>query len=355
MTLPQLSLCSIGVALLAIFLFLRYPAEEAAGSLPVETLVTTLTPEADRRPADQTFLTYPEWFLVYSPKEYAELIAERGPSEFPYLEHIGQFWNGYRAVTEATQSEPFNFRYHQMIVVIGSSTTVEYGLKWFYETTVGRVAEVTSRQPTPEDQLAARVAKDYVEFLDVEPWYRFNFVTPLRQVWCESWWGPSMLRKWERKYFLTTEYSLKAAYAWAIKQSTESAYGIQKPITTVVVDHLPSPLPPEFSAIKVRETLADGHVLLDMPRYQAFTAQAELLARHQIHFVEIAGNRGSVLITAIVPTDFDTSNLTLLAKQPILTKKGTQRLLFSVPVAELSTRLRTLNQSGLIAEHVYDF
>ena len=50
------------------------------------------TPEADRRGEDQTFLTYPEWFLVYSPDEYAHyLAADRAPSRFPYIGHLCQF------------------------------------------------------------------------------------------------------------------------------------------------------------------------------------------------------------------------------------------------------------------------
>lgn len=354
MNLPRLTLITVGVAVLVLWLHLRYPAPESVRQQQ-QQFAAMQTPDADRRAADQTFLTFPEWFLVYSPKEYAELIAERSPSEFPYLEHIGQFWQGYRAVSEATKDEPFNGQYHEMIFVIGASTSLEYGLKWFYETTVGRVAEVTSRQPTEEDRLAAKVAKDYVDFLDVEPWYRFDFVTPLRRVWTEPWWGPNMLRKWERKYFLTTEYSAKAIYAWLIKRSTASAYGIQTPLTTVVVDHFPSPIPAEFSELKVRETLADGHVLLDLPRYQAFTAQAELLARHRVNFVEIAGNRGAILVSAIVSTEFDESGLTILAKQPILTQERKQRLLLTVPIADLCTRLRTFNQSGIHVEHVYDF
>ncbi|HLQ44342.1 MAG TPA: hypothetical protein VK137_06415 [Planctomycetaceae bacterium] len=356
MNLPRLTLISVAVAVFMLWLQLRYPAPEIVS--PQQRLAdttTTQTPAADCRAADQTFLTFPEWFLVYSPKEYAELIAERSPSEFPYLEHIGQFWQGYRAVSEATKDEPFNGRYHEMIFVIGASTSFEYGLKWFYETTVGRVAELTSRPPTEEDRLAAKVAKDYVDFLDVEPWYRFDFVTPLRRVWTEPWRGPNLLRKWERKYFLTTEYSAKVIYAWMIKRSTESAYGIQTSLTTVVVDHLPSPIPAELSGLKARETLADGHVLLDLPRYQALTAQAELLARHQINFVEIAGNRGPILVSAIVPTEFDESGMTILAKQLILTQERKQRVLMTVPIADLSTRLRTLNQSGIHVEHVYDF
>src|SRR5262245_39686929 len=58
-------------------------AQAAAGSL------TYLRPE------DQTFLRFPEWYIVYSADEYAAFIASRRPSTFPYFESVRQFWQGY--------------------------------------------------------------------------------------------------------------------------------------------------------------------------------------------------------------------------------------------------------------------
>ena len=57
------------------------------------------TAPEDRRTPDQTFLTFPEWYLVHSPAEYARYLS-RGepPSAFPLFAHIGQFWQGYAAV-----------------------------------------------------------------------------------------------------------------------------------------------------------------------------------------------------------------------------------------------------------------
>ena len=44
------------------------------------------------RGVEQTLLTYPEWFLVFSPYEYGEFIAANSTSRFPYYGHIAQFW-----------------------------------------------------------------------------------------------------------------------------------------------------------------------------------------------------------------------------------------------------------------------
>ena len=147
----------------------------SAGAAPLAT------PVADHRPADQTYLTVPEWFLVFSPEEYARALSPttRSPSAFPFAGHIGQFWQSYRDAAAECAPLPANGGYHVMIAVIGVSTTVEYALKGVYEGVVGRSTElVAGRADTPEDRLGAKVAQDYVDFIKVRPWYEFDFATP---------------------------------------------------------------------------------------------------------------------------------------------------------------------------------
>ena len=219
--------------LAALLLALPALAGGRAGAAPI------ITPPEHRRAEDQTFLTYPEWYLVHSPAELATyLSAERAPSEFPWGGHVGQFWQGWRAVTHETREYPFNGGYHAMVSVIGSSTTVEYGLRAAYESTVGRLAEATSDgTPTAEENLSARVAQAYVDFIRVDPWYLFDFIAPLRTLWADTpAVGHNLLRKWERRFALSTEYLVKAGYAGLIKLGTQSVYEAAKPVTAVVLD-----------------------------------------------------------------------------------------------------------------------
>lgn len=361
MKLRNLSLISVCCALLALTLRAQFSQDAASDRAAVKAAAAAAasrTPPEHRRSTELTFLTLPEWYLVYSPDEYANFIAEKPPSEFPFLGHLDQFWHGYRVVHEATRTEyPFNTDYHVMIWVIGTSTTIEYVLKWGYETLVGRVAEASRRGDlTPEDRLAAQTARAYVDFLDVEPWYKFDFMTPLKKLWTETgWWGPDPIRKWERKYYLTCEFAAKGAYGWLIKKASESAYEEEKPVTAVLLDRLSDETSRQLPDLRVLRPEPEGAVLALMPRYQAFARYAQTLAKAGVNFREIAGNRGVILISAVVPVEFDDAAFDMVMRQPIMTRPGLRRIVFTVPVAELGAMLRRHDRPPFRLEHIYDY
>jgi hypothetical protein len=323
-----------------------------AGAAPI------VTPPEHRRGEDQTFLTFPEWYLVHSPAELAQFLsAQRAPSEFPWGGHIGQFWQGYRAVTHETRDYPFNGGYHVMVSVIGGSTTVEYGLRAAYESTVGRLAEATTDGiPTPEDQLGARVAQAYVDFIRIDPWYLFDFITPLRALWSDTpVFGANLLRKWERRFALSTEYVVKAGYAWLIKLGTQSVYEAAKPVTAVVLDRMPAAMPAALPELKRLDGGGDA-VLMTVPRYRAFMAYAQALAAQGVAFQEIAGNRGVIVASVIERSQSaaPAAPLRTLFVQPILTQRGWERRVIALPVAELSAQLRRWRAADVQVEHLYD-
>ena len=295
------------------------------------------TPPEHVRPPDQTFLTYPEWFLVFSPAEYAAFVRTEPPSRFPFLGHIRQFWQGYDAVWKATRGKyEFNAGYHLMIMVIGTSTTGEYAVRSAYETLVGRMAELTRRHGmTEEDRLGARVAQEYVDFIRIWPWYEFDFTSRLEQLWTDtSFWGPDPIRKFERKYWLTTEYAGKAVYGWMIKKATKGIYEDPKPVTAVQVRNGP---------------------LVLLPRYEAFMKSATELAKSGATFEEIAGNRGPILVSVLSQDASAQVPYHVLLRQPILTQPGTERLLIEMPVSSLAEALVRFDRKPWKLEHVYDF
>ncbi len=321
---------------------------------------STIVPKEHQRAPDQTFLTFPEWYLVYSPAEYATFVKDRNPSDFPFLGHVTQFWDSYRAVYNATKDRyPFNAGYHVMIMVIGVSTTVEYALRCAYETLVGRVAELTrSGGATPEDRFGAMVAQDYVDFIRVEPWYKYDFLGKLKRLWRETpFWGPDLIRKWERKYALTTEYLIKAGYGWLIKLGTQSSFDAPLPVTAVVLDSWPEDLSAKHPALKLINRQTDGKVLATLPRYQAFTAASLQLAQSGTRFVEIAGNSSDILISVLLPAGEipKLPDAQVLFTQRILTASARQRVAWVTPVASLSNLLNELTARGFEVEHIYDY
>ncbi len=176
-----------------------------------------------------TFLTLPEWYIVFSTDEYAQFIRRSPPSAFPYLAAIGQYWGAYGAACDATRGRyPFEFGYHVMLGVIGVSLTAEYGVKAVYENTVGRLTEWLFSTDTPEDVFAAAVATEYGRFMHTTPWYQFPFADRLRDLWSDvPWWGPRAVRKWERRMALSLELGVKAGYGAVMGMGSQAAYGAE--------------------------------------------------------------------------------------------------------------------------------
>jgi len=313
----------------------------------------TSVPQEHVRTPDQTFLTFPEWYLVHSPAEYAAYL-ERGasPSAFPLFAHIGQFWQSYAAVNREIAEYPFNGGYHLMVMVIGVSTTVEYSLKGLYERTVGRLAEALASAPVPEEQFAARFAQSYVDFIRVEPWYQFNFWSTLTDLWSSvPLHGPDLIRRWERRFLLTSELLVKAGYGQLIRVCSESVYDVAKPVTAVRVNRVPVPDQsyPDFK-------LLDSSGLATIPRYEAFSRYSLWLASQGIDFIAVAGNDGEIVISLIVPDAWTTILSRQLFEQPVLTRPGTKRSVLAIPVRQLGDFLRhVLTRPEIVVEHIYDF
>jgi hypothetical protein len=335
------------------------PAPALAASAPTTSPAKgsgVVTPEDQRRGFDQTLLTYPEWFLVFSPHEYGEFLRDQSPSNFPFFGHIGQFWQGYARVTDEIKAQglPFNGGYHLMVMVIGVSTTVEYALKSAYEQTIGRVSRITASEITPEERYAAEVAQDYVRFIRVLPWYKYDFGSKLKGLWRETpAWGPDMIRKWERKFALTTEYAIKMAYAKLIGLGTASVYDPALPTTAVVLSKAPTA---PVKDVEVLQTLADGRALVNLPRYEPFMVSARALAQQGARFEEIAGNTTSISVSVLVQGPWSMpAGVTEIFAQPILTRPGVVRHLLMVPVNQLGDELRRWETMPLEIEHIFDF
>jgi FAD/FMN-containing dehydrogenase len=348
------------------------PARKA--SVPAEPALTVAPRDKDRdvkqqvhsrkgylRGEEQTYLTLPEWYIVFSADEFADFIKHHPPSQFPYFRSIGQFWSIYGKVVGRTwEPYPFNPGYHFMILVIGMSYTGEYFIKGIYENTIGRLTEWLQPQgpwpQTEEDRYMQKLAQDYATFIHVTPWYEFPFWQGLRGFWAVS--SPldgRILRRWERTSMFTFELSLKTAYAWVIDKSTQATYAPEDLEIQVWVKTDPTTNSSD-PRIRRREQVDEESEILTLPRYEAFTAVVRDLATQGVRFIEIAGNQ-KILMTMIAPTDWkDGQNRgEILYEWELLTQPDRKRVAITVAVNQLHKVIPGLEQEKVTIDHIFDY
>jgi hypothetical protein len=359
----RLYILTLAFAFLAVLIFLRKKDNAktiAAGDglvIKKEWLISNpnpVTPKEEVRPADQTFLTFPEWFLVFSPEEQAEYFQKHTASTFPFASHTSQLWDSYKIINQQIKGNfPVNTGYHFMIWVIATSTTVENGAKSLYETLIGRLTD-TRDVVTAEDKFNADFTRSYVDFIKNRPWYEYDFKSQLKTLWRGvPFFGDHFIRKVERRYALTFELTVKFLYGKLIGIGTKTVYDVALPTTAVLVDKMPL----GFAAQNVIRQFDNQTVLLNLPRYDKFNAAACELSKQGINFLEVAGNNSAILLSIIVPSDFSVNdeNLQVVFTQPLASDLSRKRIALAVPVTELSGALSGLMKQNVFIEHIFDF
>jgi hypothetical protein len=313
-------------------------------------------PEGYRREEASTYLTLPEWYIVYNADEYARALTTRPPSAFPYVGSIAQYWRYYGSACSATRGHyPFSGGNHLMLAVIGSSFSIEYALKGFYENTVGRLTEWVSGHDTPEDAFARATATEYGTFMHTVPWYDFPFAQKLKALWTTTpATGPQMVRKWERRVALTAEYGVKAVYGWSIGGGSHAAYGQEALTIYARVRNASADVFAGGAVKKVGDIGGDAIVVI--PRYEAFTGHALRMIAQGVRFVDVAGN-DEILVTVLAPAGWNVPDAStpVVLDDRILTDVTMRRVGVKVPVPALHTFVSRVQTSGARVEHLYDY
>jgi len=364
--LVQLVACAVGLALVAIAIFIIHCRTMPLRFRPTPAAIRQPTQAAGikdyARPEVDTFYTYPEWYIVWSYQAKADYQRDHLPSGYSYFGDIAQFWQGYCSVYSLTRSlYPFPTGDHVMLAVIGSSFTVEYTLKGLYEETIGRLSEWTShRDPVAEDAYAAQVAENYAAFVHVRPFYEYSFAHALHGLWAGTPFRPAhILRTLERRAWLSLDYSVEAAYCQLIELGTHATYGVEDTTTAAWIEFPPQANTDIVSLVpsmKLVRGLGPGEAIVELTRYQGLTAEARKLLQAGVSFHQIAGNQ-LIVLSAIAPTGWTNAppNLQLLFAQPMLTDRGKTRAVLLCPVSELHLLVPLLERQGLEIEHIYDY
>ncbi|MFL6551432.1 MAG: FAD-dependent oxidoreductase [Povalibacter sp.] len=306
----------------------------------------------------QTFLTVPEWYLVFNPVEYANYLqAHKNPSEFPFFASIDEYWSIYDRVTAISKLDgyPKNSEYLTMLRVIGVSTTVEYLLKGSYEGTIGRLTRWTAHDTdTSEDELIAQAQHAYADFIFNKAWYEFDFSHWVGKMWSNTpFFGEHFLRKLERRLFFTLEYGVKQGYAKVIGFASHSAYGIKHDRIYMTVIAPENAVAPE--GVQVHDQNGREQLISTL-RWGPFSEAAPRLAAAGYTFEDISGNR-RIVLSVVGPRDEPLAvkgAVELFASRMVSDTDRVRHVLLA-EVGQLSSILQALPNSHLQFEHIYDY
>lgn len=314
--------------------------------------------DADYRRAEgDSYLTYPEWYIVHAYANLAGVARQGSESDFRYMASIAGFWTSLcRATLAASAVGPVTIDQKVTNYIIGFSFTAEMALKGLYEKTLGAVtAWLRGPRRTPEDEFALRLLDNYAAFLQQTPWYRFPFGAELVRFWRETpLSGGNPVRKVERRFGLSLEYAGKAVYAAAI--GFVAGYDpADLTIKSVVAGLDDSDLAADRRITRLR-ALGDGATLIQTPRYQDFTEIVRGLGGRGRSVVEIAGN-DRILCTVLLPPDrrIETPGATALFALPIQSRPGWRRVGLDAQVGQLAQLIGAVERQGAVFEHAYDY
>lgn len=315
------------------------------------------------RAESQTFLTLPEWYIVFSFDEFGAFLKSGLPSRFPYAASVAQFWGRaarMRAVAREA-SYPENYGYDLMVATIGLSFTAQYAGKALWEDTLGRLTETLTlrgdgKNQLAEDRFMGKMSVEYGAFTHDYPWYEFPFWTRLKRFERRDDRSPWSLRRIEREVEIPAELFVQAVWGRVIKKATATAYDPEEFTIEAWARTKRNDLEKAVPGVKVLEKLGGDSVLLSVPRYESFKAAATKLAANGADFVEIAGNR-TILVTVIAPSGWDGARPygTAVDEWPILTEPSKKRVAIAVPVENLGRLLRGASADGAEVDHVFDY
>lgn len=329
--------------------YVEFACHGPVSGTPYEPLIAD---SAKQRREANTYLTYPEWHIVYAYDGLAEVLRTSDEHDFDYGSSVWRFWGATCALTRVADAHGgADGDTRLMIYTIGASFTLEMTLKAAYEETVGRIfAAIRGPVKTPQDQVAAAMAAEYAAFLRQTPWYRYDFDNESLMLWAapigDRW------RGWERRLALGGEWRAKALYARVIAAGV-AATGEAKLTIRSVIGDMDKVALAAIDDVEVIADLPEG-IVIETPRYARFT---EILARITLAggtIREIAGN-DDVMVALTLPPGADyVGPGEVIARMP---REGFwfERVLVDTKVTDLARLIAARPPGDPGLEHVYDY
>jgi hypothetical protein len=341
----------LGLVVLGLIAPIAY-VEVACRGTPGDNSYKSLITEAEfQRPEANSFLTYPEWHIVYAYEGLAETLKTGDEHDFGYFSAVKGFWSSYCALNAiAQQHGGADFATRRTIYVIGASFTLEMGLKAIYEETLGRVfALIRGAEKSPQDDVSKTMAADYATFLHQTPWYKYDFADATSKLWQAP---VTSIRSWERRLALGGEWKAKAAYAGMIAQAVEATGVAQLEIKSAVTGLTQAQLA-EIKDVQVMGAAPQGFII-KTPRYAAFNAILDEIGRRGGTVTDIAGN-DDIMVTVTGKSGAKLPETAEIITDVPRDGFDERRWILKVKVPNLLKVLGDLRSGGLRVEHVYDY
>jgi hypothetical protein len=344
---------AVAIALVLLLIPVAYIELGCRGEGGARAYTPLITDASFHRPEANSFLTYPEWHIVFAYDGLAHTLASGDEHAFDYADSVAGFWRSACTLMRAADAHGgADWGTRSTIHTIGVSFTVEMALKAAYEETVGRLtAWARGGTKTPQDRVVAEMAADYAAFLRQTPWYEYPFPRERAKLWAAPMDG--VVRGWERRLGIGVEFTAKAVYARAIAGAVAATGKADLTIRSVVAGLDLAALAgiPDVQVVARR----DRGVEIETPRYDRFTRILAEIAGRGGTILEIAGN-DDIMVT-LTASAGDASPIREGRVLLRLKRDGFagDRLIVDLPVRRLAAFLRAhpIGDPGL--EHVFDY
>jgi len=347
------SLAGMVIAILLLLVPVAYVELACRGKAAPQTYQPLITTPTFQRSESNTYLTYPEWHIVFAYDGLAHALATGDEHAFGYIDSISSFWSSTCALTRvAGEHGGADWDTRSMIHTIGVSFTAEMLIKAAYEETIGRVtAWLRGPRKTPQDAFIAGMSTDYAAFLRQTPWYAYPFRQKARGLWAAP--VDQIVRGWERRLGIGLEFMAKAGYARVLAGAVAATAPAQLVIRSVV-SGLDAASLAQLPGVTVIGRLGDG-VEIETARYALFTRLLADIARRGGTIREIAGN-DEIMVSVTVrdgsPPRVEHGTVILRLKRDGISG---ERLLINVRMTELAAFLKTYRLGDPGLEHVFDY
>lgn len=318
----------------------------------------------------QTYLTGPEWQNVRAAQRYAAFLEHEPAYRYPYFREIVGFWKVYGRSWLAAQkqnsfSEVAFSEYNLMNLFVGTSMTLEYGVKGLIAAPAALVDKVVKldKNPSkiPSDQERLRSLKDYGAYIESTPFYKYPYFRDIGSYWSTYLKKNKSLGSRVKGMLvgagMTAEYTLKGIVSTPMSYFYGSE-GMKEPETTHIVvqdqNNIIETIDPNIRVVQVYPEHQIKHV--EIPRYMYFTKTMLKIAQEPgIRCVNISGNDKIQVDVKISKDSAACTETRLLYEIPAPTDLDCKHLALEVDVSELCEVLRALQMNDADVLFIHDY